>query len=148
MMKSDPLDLLGDLPDFPGKTPPKNRSGAVKPFIEDKYNGAKSQVYRINGEEIRMFTIGALSKALNRKPITIRSWEHKGWIPKANFRKQAPQNRVNILISDIATKGDRLYSVHQVDFLIDCVGKFNLDDKVNGDWNGFRNHVRAHWPTK
>ncbi len=148
MTRTDPLDLLGDLPNFPGKTPPKNRRDSPKPFIEDKYNGAHSQVYKINGEEVRMFTIGALARALNRQPITIRSWENKGWIPKANFRKQAPRNRVNILISDIATKGDRLYSVSQVDFLIECVERFNLSDKVHGNWTGFRNHVKANWPTK
>jgi hypothetical protein len=38
------------------------------------------------GFEIEFFPIGALAKALGRRPVTIRSWIDKSWIPKARFK--------------------------------------------------------------
>lgn len=37
-------------------------------------------------QDLELFHIGALAKALHRRPVTIRSWIDKGWIPKSSFR--------------------------------------------------------------
>jgi hypothetical protein len=46
------------------------------------------KAYRQDGHyvEVELFPIGALARALQRRPVTIRSWISKGWIPKATFR--------------------------------------------------------------
>ena len=143
-MNRDPLDLLGDLPDWPGNTPPKNRPGK-KPLseLDDRFNGAKSKVFRMNGVERRFFTVGELAKALCRKPVTIRMWESKGWIPRANYRTPAPRGQQ---IPGKTVKGRRLYSLEQVEFLIDAVKRFNLDDPVQANWEGFKKHTSTNWP--
>lgn len=143
-MAKDPLDMLGDLPDWPGNRPPKNRPGGKKPSeLDDRFNGAKSKVYRMNGVDRRFFTIGELAKALNRRPVTLRSWESHGWIPKANFRTPAPRGTQ---VPGKPVKGRRLYSLEQVEFLMDAVRHFKLDDPVQADWDGFRKHTTTNWP--
>lgn len=57
----------------------------------------------VDGVEHEFFTIGALAQALNRRPVTIRSWEAKGVMPKARFRDR---------------RSRRVYSRRQVEGLI------------------------------
>lgn len=142
-MSRDPLDLLGDLPYWPGTTPPKSSGKSPRKKTEDELHGARSTVYRVNGEDIEMFTIGELARAIGRKPVTIRKWELQGWIPRANFRTPTPQGSQ---IPDRPTKGRRLYSRSQVEFLAKAVTMFNLEDKSSKDWDRFRAYVRSNWP--
>lgn len=143
-MNRDPLDLLGDLPDWPGNTPPRNRGGK-KPIALDKYNGAKPTVFRIGGVDKELFTVGQLAKALGRKAITIRMWEQQGWLPKATYRTPPPAGPQ---IPGKASKGRRLYSVEQLVFLTEAAEKYKIDDPNQSDWDGFRNHIKQAWPTK
>jgi hypothetical protein len=57
----------------------------------------------IQGVPTECFPIGALAKALNRQPVTIRSWELKGVMPKARIRD---------------SRGRRWYTRRQVEGLI------------------------------
>lgn len=141
-MGIDPLDLMGELPDWPGSRPPKNR-GKNKPMAVDTVNGAKSKYYRINGEDIEMFTIGEAARALNRTASTLRMWEHQGWIPTTNYRTSAPRKPQ---LPNKIPKGRRLYTRKQVEFLKDCIKRFNLDDKNSKQWNDFRHYAITNWP--
>jgi len=142
---SDPiLDMLGDLPDFPGKTPPRNREGGRKqPMAEDRFNGARSKTFRVGGQDREFYTVGELARALQRKPGTVRMWEHKGWIPKANYRTPSPEGEQ---LPGRESKGRRLYSREQVEFLVEAAERFKLHLSNHEDWNGFRKHVKANWP--
>lgn len=145
-MGADPvLDLFGDMPDFPGKTPPKNRpSSRPQAMREDELNGARGRVYRIKGEDVELFTVGELARAIGRQPVTVRAWESRGWIPKANFRTPAPARQQ---IPGKAVKGRRLYTRRQVEFLAQAVSSFSLDLKTSSDWPKFREYIKANWPT-
>lgn len=144
-MMSDPiLDLFGDMPDYPGRTPPKNRDSSSRPpMAEEELNGARGRVYRIKGEAVEMFTVGELARALGRKPVTIRAWEQRGWIPRANFRTPTPQGPQ---IPGKAPKGRRLYTRDQVEFLVRAVSLFSLERTNSSDWHRFRDYVRDNWP--
>jgi len=140
----DPLDMFNALPDFPGKTPPKNRPSKVRDsIIEDRFNGAKSKMMKVNGIERQFFTVGELAKALNRKPVTIRSWELNGWLPKAKYRTPAPRG---VQIPGKVAKGRRLYSLEQVEFLLTALSRFEIDDPAKANWVGFRQHIKNKWP--
>lgn len=145
MTNRDPLDMLGDLPDWPGNTPPKNRPGSKAREVVDKYNGAKPRIMRTNGVDTPFFSVGELAKALGRKAITIRMWENQGWIPKATYRTPAPAGPQ---LPGKPSKGRRLYSVAQLEFLLDAAATYRIDDPVSNDWNGFRAHIKQNWPTK
>ena len=143
---SDPiLDLFGDMPDFPGKTPPKNRkSSKSRPLAEEELNGAIGKIFRIKGEDVELFTVGELAKAINRRPVTVREWERRGWIPKSNYRTPAPRREQ---IPGKPTKGRRLYTRDQVEFLAQAVASFSLEQTSHPDWHRFREHIKANWPS-
>lgn len=138
----DILDLLGDLPDYPGNTPPKNRDKQASQHKGD-LNGARGKIYRINGIDVELFTIGELARAIGRKPVTVRMWEREGWIPKPKYRTPAPRGEQ---IPSRPTKGRRLYSRAQLEFLAKAVSSFSLAEKNSSDWDKFRQHVKDHWP--
>ena len=140
----DPLDMLGDLPDFPGSRPPKNRKTKNKELttITDRFHGVKPKKFKVNGEDKLFFTIGDLAKILNRKPVTIRMWESRGYIPKAVYRTPKPRGNQ---IPGKSVQGRRLYSLEQVEFLVEAITRFRLDDK-GGDWDGFRKHTSQQYP--
>ena len=142
-MSRDPLELLGDLPDWPGNTPPKNRPNAPKKVPTEKFNGAKSKTYRISGVDREMFTVGQLAKALGRKAITIRMWENQGWIPKATYRTPPPSGQQ---IPGKPSKGRRLYSIEQLELLLNAASTFMIDEQSKADWDGFKQHIRTNWP--
>ncbi len=141
----DPLDYFDDLPNFPGKRPPKNKlvDKQVVNHGFDRYNGAKSKVFIINGEAQQFFTVGEFAKALGRKAATIRMWEYRGIIPKANFRTPPPEGQQ---LPGKEPKGHRLYSLSQLDFIIDTVERYHLDDPLVAQWESARQHIKNNWP--
>lgn len=139
----DPLDFFNSLPDFPGGRTPKNRQKEDTAIAEDRFNGAKPKKYVINGQEVYMFTIGQLAIALQKSPSTLRVWEHRGWLPKAKYRTPKP---VKQQLPEKPSKGRRLYSVEQVEFLLEAINSFKIHDIHNADWNGFRKHIKEQWP--
>lgn len=139
----DPLDMFKDLPDYPGGRIPKNRERKVKAVAEDRYNGAKPKKYMINGQQMLMFTVGDLAKAIGKRPSTLRVWEHRGWLPKAKYRTPKP---VRQQIPEKTSKGRRLYSLDQVEFLMEAMHRFNIYEINHGDWDGFRKHIKENWP--
>ena len=145
----DPLDLFADLPNFPGKRPPKNRPDSKPQYDEadDRYNGAKGKEYIISGERKVFFTIGNLAKALRRKPVTIRMWERRGWLPSPRYRTPPPRGGHHIGNS---SKGRRLYSYEQVEFLISAIEIFGLHDPYantnQSKWHEFIKHIKENYP--
>lgn len=146
-MPKDPLEFFNDLPDFPGRTIPKNRpkekSIDGNGIFDDRFNGAKPKRLKVNGVERDFFTVGELAKALGRKPVTIRMWELNGWIPKARYRTAPPKAET---IPGKTPKGRRLYSIEQVEFLLTALLRFEIDDPAKANWDGFRQHIKNEWP--
>ncbi|NDB66023.1 MAG: hypothetical protein EB168_10230 [Euryarchaeota archaeon] len=156
-MSTDPLDLFNAIvseketarrdleegPDYPGKTAPKNRGAVVDSVTHEWLNSLRHQEYAIKGVTHKFYTVGALASALNRKPVTIRSWEAKGWIPPASFRTPAPRSEQ---IPGKAVRGRRLYSEAQIVFIVEAAMQFQIDDHNHNDWDGFRKHIAEHYP--
>jgi len=149
---TDPLDFFNSLssardaqqaPDpkaFPGKTAPKNRG--PRKAINSWLDHLPFSEYSVGGVIKRFYTVGALASALERKPVTIRSWEQKGWLPPASFRTPAPRKEQ---IPGRPLKGRRLYSEAQVVFLVEAAVTYNLASP-DPDWDGFRTHIQNHYP--
>lgn len=137
-------DLFPEIKDWPGNRTPKNRTNSTKPVNIPKNDvELRGKFYMIKGESIELFSIGDLALALSKRPVTIRMWESKGWIPKANWRSPAPKGE---MIPNVQAKGRRLYTRQQVELLVKAAEHFCLDNKAKADWAGFRSHIRANWP--
>lgn len=146
-MGRDPLDLFNSTPttDYPGKTAPKNRGKSSTSFANHEWlKDLEYDEYLVGGVAKRFYRIGALSRAVMRQPVTIRSWESKGWLPPASFRTPPPNGDQ---IPGKATKGRRLYTEAQVVFLVESVIEYNINDPKLADWVGFRSHIAKNYPT-
>lgn len=148
---NDPLDFFFDITSskkyeedpeaFPGKTPPKNRGKSTRASHE-WLDSLPSKEYLVGGAAKRFYTIGAVAQALGRKPVTIRSWEAKGWLPPASFRSPPP---AGTQLPDKPVKGRRLYSEHQLVTLVEGAIQYGLSDP-EPDWDGFRQYIQEHYP--
>ena len=112
MTTSDPiLDRFADLP-VPGKREPVNRQLPGDQFT-DEYTewDANPVTYMFNGIEREFFTISHLAAALGKAPVTIRSWENKGWLPRSPYRSPKPRGAT---VPGLAPKGKRLWTRAQI----------------------------------
>jgi hypothetical protein len=144
-MTKDPLAVFFGKPEpktYPGSLPPKNRQEIN---TDSPVDGLPSREYLVDGTPTKFYTIGALSRALGRSPVTIRSWESKGWLPAATFRSPAPRSQQ---IPGKPSRGSRLYSRQQVDFLVEAFYHFRLDSVKGHDWPGFKKHIQDNYPRK
>lgn len=128
---------------YPGSLPPKNREERK---TDDPVDGLPSREYLVDGAPVKFYTVGSLARVLGyRSPVTIRSWESKGWLPAASFRSPPPKNQQ---IPGKASRGVRLYSRQQVDFLVQAFYVFRLDHAKSHDWPGFKKHIQDNYPRK
>jgi len=102
----------------------------------------KKMVVGKERETKKMFTIGALSEALGNKPVTVRSWELKGWLPEATYRTPKPKGEQ---VPGKAIRGKRLYSEDQVLFLVKAYDSYILTPS-RADWPGFRASIKRSYP--
>jgi hypothetical protein len=137
-------DLFGDLPDYPGKKQPKNRQSSKESDSNDPFKFLRTTEYIVRGEKMAFYTIGELAKALNRKPVTLRQWEARGYIPTPTFRTPPPEGTQ---IPGKTVKGRRLYSRKQVELLIYAVDHFGLNHPrtEHQNWVGFKQYVKEQW---
>lgn len=127
-------------PVFPGSTPPRNTAATKEEYDLSWLTDLPFSEYIVEGEIRKFYTIGSLAKALGKKPVTLRSWEQKGWIPTASFRTPPPSGTQ---LPGKATKGRRLYSMEQLRFLVEAYHTFISE---GNDWDGFRAHITHHYP--
>lgn len=66
------------------------------------------KLFTVNGQQMRLYTIGELASAITRDPITVRKWERYGVIPRARFRDK---------------QGRRLYTKEEIDVLVRIVAE-------------------------
>lgn len=133
-------------PDYPGTTKPKNRDGrqavmVEKPTGEMLLDGVNPVEFLVKGIMQRFYTVGMLGAILGREAVTIRSWEHKGWLPKATYRSPTP---VKQQIPDKKSMGKRLYTRSQVLCLIE--GFQQHIDITKPNWAAFRAHIQNNYP--
>lgn len=126
----------------PPTAPPVHRT-TVDSLDNEWLASLPSHEYMVGGVVKRFYTIGILARVLQRTPVTIRSWERKGWLPKATFRTPAPAGEQ---IPGKAVKGRRLYSEAQLQCLYEAHQRFSLDDPYQADWKGFRNYIKHNYP--
>jgi hypothetical protein len=137
-------DIFGDLPNYPGKKPPKNRGDVKQDKKEDPFEFLHATYYQMNGEKVAFYTVGEVAKALGRKTDTIRQWENRGFIPTPKFRTAPPEGNQ---IPGKPAKGRRLYSRSQVELLLYAVQHFGIDNPrgKNTDWVGFKKYIKDNW---
>lgn len=159
-MPEDPLlEGFGDLEDpnqpeddfYPGS---KRRKSDEQKKLRERVEKAQKpkntdwdahplrRTVRIHNKPVSMdfFTIGALAKALGKKPVTIRSWISKGWLPKARYRGPAA-------MGTRGNAGKRLWSRTQIEAIVRIATEENLLGEWTPDIGGskFPQRVREYF---
>lgn len=144
----DRIDELIAGVDFPGSRPLRRQVIAqeVKEAREEAANGwdYKPLWKSVDGVKTEFFSIGDLAHALGRKPVTVRSWEDKGWLPGSGYRTKPPKAEQ---VPGKAVKGRRLYTRRQIMVVVAAAEECGVlgANLRNADWKKFRQQVYTGW---
>ena len=99
--------------------------------IDENAWDANPVIKLLNGIETEFYPLGALANALQKKPVTVRLWERKGYIPQAPYRlKDKVLNGKNV-------KGPRVYTRAMIEAVIEEFDKRNLLGVERIEWSQY-----------
>jgi hypothetical protein len=131
-MNDDLVDkMFADMDEYyPGSKRKRRQSIAPEPVIRQT-DGWDATSYKkvLNGEEVEMFTIGALAAALGRPIITIRQWIREGHIPQSPYRLPTKKDK-----HGVEHKGRRLYTRSMIETAIDVFTRNGLMTVKRIEW--------------
>lgn len=107
----------------PSDTPKRRKAG------ESNGWDANPITKTLGGEEVEVFTIGALAVALEKEIVTIRLWERKGYIPRAPYRLRSKT------VKGQKTGGNRVYTRALIEAAIEEFSKRNLLGLSRIEWS-------------
>jgi hypothetical protein len=96
-----------------------------------------------NGNEVELFTIGAMANALGRPVITIRTWIKEGYLPASPYRLPAKKNK-----NGEDHQGRRLYSRAMVERTVSLFYSAGLLHTKRVEWSLHRqlsNEIAEAW---
>lgn len=140
-------EALKDLPayEFPGNRPPRRSKQPPAPPVGETDWDAKPVILKRRGEDTEFFTIGALAAALGVRPVTVRSWEDKGWLPTSRFRTPAPDKHP---VDGKTPMGRRLYTREQIEAVVSAaiaLGVVGPNKQRRPAWAKFTKSVVDAW---
>ena len=131
----DILRAFEGLDKVPGSKTPRRDTNAVSEKRRSKILGesngwdANPIIKTLQGQETEVFTISALADALEKKVVTIRLWEKKGYIPIAPYRLRSKT------INGKKVNGNRVYTRPLIEITIEEFGKRGLLGSARVEWS-------------
>ncbi len=129
------LRAFEGLDTVPGSKKPRReetpKSIARKKQILGESNGwDETPIVKIfKGVETELFTVSALAQALDKKIVTIRLWERKGYIPIAPFRLRSKS------LNGQKVNGNRVYTRELIEICIEEFAKRGLLGSARVEWS-------------
>lgn len=91
----------------------------------------------LKGVETEVFTVSALALALDKKIVTIRLWEKKGYIPGAPYRLRSKS------LNGKKVMGNRVYTRELIEIAIEEFSKRNLLGAARVEWSKLEDLTEA-----
>lgn len=107
---------------------PKAQQKRAQAFGESNGWDENPIVKTLNGVEMELFTVGALATALQKKIVTIRLWEQKGYIPIAPYRLRSKT------LNGKKVNGNRVYTRELIEITMEEFAKRNLLGSARVEW--------------
>lgn len=110
----------------------KRKEAPVKPEVPDTA-GWDSRPYiktMPNGQDVEMFTIGALADALGRPIITLRAWMKAGYLPLSPYRLPSKVDKHGEL-----RQGRRLYTRRMIEAAVEIFQSNGLLGTNRVEWS-------------
>lgn len=123
------LAAFADLEYIPGSKK-KRVNNPSKAVAKKESNGwdANPIIKTLGGKEVEVFTIGALSAALEKQIVTVRLWERKGYIPRAPYRLRSKT------LNGQKTGGNRVYTRALIESAIEEFERRGLIGSARIEW--------------
>lgn len=128
---SDPFDVFKSLDRYyPGSRTVRGAARAqAAPILPEWYE--RPQIKRIKGQDVEMFTVGALAKALGKTVPTIRMYERNGYIPHTPYRLPSR------VVAGETRKGRRLYTREMITAAVESFVERGLLDAPRIEWREY-----------
>lgn len=129
------LKAFAGLDTAPGSKKPRrddtSKSVARRMKIMGESNGwdANPTIKIFKGVETELFTVSALAQALDKKIVTIRLWERKGYIPIAPFRLRSKS------LNGQKVSGNRVYTRELIEIAIEEFQRRGLIGSARVEWS-------------
>lgn len=110
----------------------KRKEPVAKPEVEVP-TGWDSRPYvktMPNGQDVEMFTLGALAEALGRPIVTLRVWMKQGHIPVSPYRLPSKLDKHGEL-----RQGRRLYTRRMIEAAVEIFNSNGLLGTTRVDWS-------------
>lgn len=130
MTVADPLAAFDSVARFyPGSRKLRGsvRNTAAVPSSWDE----KPLIKKLNGQEVEMYTVGALARAINKTVYSVRSYEANGYIPKTPYR--LPSRIVN----GSPRPGRRLYTREMITAVAKVLADNGLLEARRIEWRDY-----------
>lgn len=135
-MTTDPFNIFDSLEKYyPGSRRVRGTARAVpEPVLPGWYDNP--QIKRLHGQDVEMFTVGALAKAINKSVYSVRLYEDNGYIPATPYR--LPSREIN----GSTRKGRRLYTRQMIEAVVDIFAANGVLDAPRIEWRDYPNLPR------
>lgn len=81
-----------------------------------------------NGEVVSFVKLGDLAKMCGKKPVTLRKWLDKQWLPESNY------NMPPIVLTDgLTRKGARVYSFETAAKMAEIIKTVKRGEEINNE---------------
>jgi hypothetical protein len=112
--EEDILRSFEGLDKAPGSKQPRRLDSPTSQAMGESNGWDSNPIIKIlGGKDTEVFTIGALAAALEKKIVTIRLWETKGYIPMAPYRLRSK------ILQGKKVNGNRVYTRELIDIAIE-----------------------------
>lgn len=128
-MTYDIDSAFADLDEYYPGSKRKRRDAADTPVTVSSAWDAKPILKWMDGAEVEFFLLGALANALGKRPVTIRLWERKAYIPKSPYRLPSHINKQGKEIP-----GKRVFTRELIDIAVDEFAKRGLLGTARVEW--------------
>lgn len=133
--EEDVLKAFEGLDRVPGSKQPRRESTPVadkrrKQALGESNGWDENPILKtLQGVETEVFTIGALAHALDKKIVTIRLWEKKGYIPIAPYRLRSKT------LNGQKVNGNRVYTRRLIEIAIEEFARRGLLGSSRVEWS-------------
>lgn len=127
-------EMFASLEEFYPGSKRKRREPVVKEVVSSSWEDDFTLKYLPNGEQVQMYTIGGLSKALNRSVKTLRAWIDFGHFPVSPYRMPSTIGK-----NGKEYAGKRLYTKKMVEAAVEIFHTAGILEADRVEWSAHRN---------
>lgn len=134
-----PVDIEAEFADldtyYPGSRR-KRREASDRPGVVHVSWDASPITKMLGGVETEFFTVGALAAALGKRPVTIRLWERKAYIPQSPYRLPSHTRPGGTTFTDdTVMPGKRVFTRALIEAAVEEFDKRGLLGAVRVEWS-------------